>query len=154
MVTVAKVKDAQRAWGKGIVAIATAHTNGGDYVGLPTDHVNTLYAYQMGPVLFKPTLAAVYQFRPTFETALSYFVASNNACPEDQGFAIQGWTDVRFENSDVIIDGNTALAMGNYFFTSPEGAEVKVEYTFGYIEDGNGDLRIQLHHSSMPAESE
>ena len=154
MVTIAEVKDAQRAWGKGIVAIATAHTNGGDYVGLATDHVNTLYAYQMGPVLFKPTLAAVDQFRPTFETALSYFVASNNACPEDQGFAIQGWTDVRFENSDVIIDGNTALAMGNYFFTSPEGAEVKVEYTFGYIEDGNGDLRIQLHHSSMPAESE
>jgi hypothetical protein len=154
MVTVAKVKDAQRAWGKGIVAIATAHTNGGDYVGLATDHVNTLYAYQMGPVLFKPTLASVDQFRPTFETALSYFVASNKACPEDQGFAIQGWTDVRFENSDVIIDGNTALAMGNYFFTSPEGAEVKVEYTFGYIEDGNGDLRIQLHHSSMPAESE
>ena len=154
MVTVAEVKDAQRAWGKGIVAIATAHTNGGDYVGLATDHVNTLYAYQMGPVLFKPTLAAVDQFRPTFETALSYFVASNNACPEDQGFAIKGWTDVRFENSDVIIDGNTALAMGNYFFTSPEGAEVKVEYTFGYIEDGNGDLRIQLHHSSMPAEFE
>ena len=154
MVTVAEVKDAQRAWGEGIVAIATAHTNGGDYVGLAKDHVNTLYAYQMGPVLFKPTLAAVDQFRPTFETALSYFVASNNACPEDQGFAIQGWTDVRFENSNVIIDGNTALAMGNYFFTSPEGAEVKVEYTFGYIEDGNGDLRIQLHHSSMPAESE
>ena len=151
MVTVAKVKDAQRAWGKGIVAIATAHTNGGDYVGLATNHVNTLYAYQMGPVLFKPTLAAVDQFRPTFETALSYFVASNNACPEDQGFAIKGWTDVRFENSDVIIDGNTALAMGNYFFTSQEGSEVKVEYTFGYIEDDNGGLRIQLHHSSMPA---
>ena len=152
MVTVAKVKDAQRAWGKGIVAIATAHTNGGDYVGLATNHVNTLYAYQMGPVLFKPTLAATDQFRPTFETALSYFVASNNACPEDQGFAIKGWTNVRFENSDIIIDGNTALAMGNYFFTNPEGAEVKVEYTFGYIEDGNGGLRIQLHHSSMPAE--
>ena len=79
MVSLAEVKDAQRAWGEGIVAIATAHTNGGDYVGLATDHVNTLYAYQMGPVLFKPTLAATDQFRPTFETALSYFVASNNA---------------------------------------------------------------------------
>ena len=153
MVTVAKVKDAQRAWGKGIVAIATAHANGGDYVGLATDHVNTLYAYQMGPVLFKPTLAATDQFRPTFQTALSYFVASNNACPEDQGFAIKGWINVRFENSDVIIDGNTALAMGNYFFTAPDGAEVKVEYTFGYIQDDDGKLRIQLHHSSMPAES-
>ena len=153
MVSLAKVKDAQRAWGEGIVAIATAHTNGGDYVGLATDHVNTLYAYQMGPVLFKPTLAATDQFRPTFQTALSYFVASNDACAEDQGFAIKGWTNVRFENSDVIINGNTALAMGNYFFTSQEGFEVKVEYTFGYIEDTNGSLRIQLHHSSMPAES-
>jgi hypothetical protein len=153
MVSLTEVKDAQRAWGEGIVAIAAAHTTGGDYVGLATDHVNTLYAYQMGPVLFKPTLAATDQFRPTFETALSYFVASNNACSEDQGFAIKGWTNVRFENSDVIIDGNTALAMGNYFFTSQEGSEVKVEYTFGYIKADDGSLRIQLHHSSLPAES-
>ena len=153
MVSLAEVKDAQRAWGEGIVAIAAAHTNGGDYIGLATDHVNKLYAYQMGPVLFKPTLAATDQFRPTFDTALSYFVASNGACPEDKGFAIKGWTNVRFENSDIIIDGNTALAMGNYFFTAPDGAEVKVEYTFGYIQDDDGKLRIQLHHSSMPAES-
>ena len=151
MVSLAEVKDAQSAWGEGIVAIATAHTNGGDYVSLAEDHVNTLYAYQMGPVLFKPTLAATDQFRPTFDTALSYFVASNNACPEDQGFAIKGWTNVRFVNSDVIINGNTALAMGNYFFTSQDGSEVKVEYTFGYIKADDGSLRIQLHHSSMPA---
>ena len=153
MVSVADVEGAQQAWGEGIVAIAAAHTTGGDFVGIATNHVNTLYAYKMGPVLFKPTLAAIDQFRPTFDTALSYFVASNGACPEDKGFAIKGWTNVRFENSDVIIDGNTALAMGNYFFTAPDGAEVKVEYTFGYIQDDDGRLRIQLHHSSMPAES-
>ena len=150
----ADVEGAQKAWGEGIVAIANAHKNDGDYVGIASNHVNTLYAYQMGPVLFKPTLAAIDQFRPTFDTALSYFVASNNACPEDKGFAIKGWTNVRFENSEVIIDGGTALAMGNYYFTDPQGAEVKVEYTFGYIEDDQGNLRIQLHHSSMPAESE
>ena len=152
MVDVRDVEKAQEAWGDGIVAIAAAHSTGGDFVEIATNHVNTLYAYQMGPVLFKPTLAAVDQFRPTFETALSYFVASNGACPEDKGFAIKGWTNVRFENSDVIIDGNTALAMGNYFFTDPDGSEVKVEYTFGYIQDDDGDLRIQLHHSSMPAD--
>ena len=151
MVKVSDVESAQQAWGAGIVAIALAHSTGGDYVSIATNHVNTLYSYQMGPVLFKPTLAAIDQFRPTFDTALSYFVASNNACPEDKGFAIKGWTDVRFENTDVIVNGNTALAMGNYFFTSPEGDEVKVEYTFGYIQDGDGNLRIQLHHSSMPA---
>ena len=154
MIGMADVEGAQKAWGEGIVAIANAHMNDGDYVGIASNHVNTLYAYQMGPVLFKPTLAAIDQFRPTFDTALSYFVASNNACPEDKGFAIKGWTNVRFENSDVIIDGGTALAMGNYYFTDPQGAEVKVEYTFGYIEDEQGNLRIQLHHSSMPAESQ
>ena len=152
MISVAEVEGAQQAWGEGIVAIAAAHTSGGDFVDLATNHVNTLYAYQMGPVLFKPTLAAIDQFRPTFDTALSYFVASNGACPEDKGFAIKGWTNVRFENSDVIIGDNTALAMGNYFFPAPDGSEVKVEYTFGYIEDEKGKLRIQLHHSSMPAE--
>ena len=154
MIGMADVEGAQKAWGEGIVAIANAHKNDGDYVGIASNHVNTLYAYQMGPVLFKPTLAAIDQFRPTFDTALSYFVASNNACPEDKGFAIKGWTNVRFENSEVIIDRGTALAMGNYYFTDPQGAEVKVEYTFGYIEDDQGNLRIQLHHSSMPAESE
>ena len=151
MVTLVDVEDAQQAWGEGIVAIATAHSTGGDYVEVARNHVETLYAYGLTAVLFKPTLAAIEQFRPTFDQALSYFVASNNACSEDKGFAIKGWTHVRFENSDVILGESTALAMGNYFFTAPDGDEVKVEYTFGYMVDSAGNLRIQLHHSSMPA---
>ena len=91
--------------------------------GLNRNHVETLYAYGLTNVLFKPTLAAIEQFRPNFESALSYFVASNNECTEDKGFAIKGWTNVRFENADVILGDSTALAMGNYFFkkiiTSP-----------------------------------
>ena len=151
MVTVADVEDAQHAWGEGIVAIATAHSTGGDYVEVARNHVETLYAYGLTAVLFKPTLAVIEQFRPTFDSALSYFVASNNVCPEDKGFAIKGWTNVRFENTEIIVQETTALAMGNYYFTSPDGDEVKVEYTFGYIVDSTGNLRIQLHHSSMPA---
>ena len=151
MIEEADINNAQRTWGDGIVAIAKAHQSGGDYVGIARNHVETLYAYGLTNVLFKPTLAAIEQFRPDFESALSYFVASNNACPEDKGFAIKGWTNVRFENADIILEDSTALAMGNYFFTSPEGDEVKVEYTFGYIVDSSGNLRIQLHHSSMPA---
>ncbi len=151
MVSVSDVDSAQKAWGDGIVAIATAHRDGDDYVSIARNHVDTLYAYGQTNVLFKPTLAAVEQFRPNFESALSYFVASNNECPEDKGFAIKGWTNVRFENADIILGDSTALAMGNYFFTTPEGDELKVEYTFGYIVDSSGNLRIQLHHSSMPA---
>ena len=154
MVSLADIEASQQEWGDGIIAMSGAHASGGDFVGIATSHINRLYGYQEGPVLFKPTLASHEQFRPTFDTALSYFVASNGACPEDKGFAIKGWTKVRFENDDVILDDNRALAMGNYFFTGPDGSEIKVEYTFGYVAEGDGSLRIQLHHSSMPANND
>ena len=57
---------------------------------------------------------------------------------------------MRFENVDIITYGASATAMGNYFFTDPDGNEVKVEYSFGYILDDDGNVRINLHHSSMP----
>ena len=141
---------AQKDWGDGIVRIAAAHSSGADYTQVAHNHVETLYAYGLTPVLFKPTLAAVQQFRSTFDEALSYFVATNNACPEDKGFAIKGWTAVRFENVDIFTECSVGMAMGNYFFTTPEGDEVKVEYSFGYILDDAGNVRINLHHSSMP----
>jgi hypothetical protein len=151
MITVNDVKKAQQAWGDGIVSISAAHTAGMDYVTLARNHIDSLYAYDIGPVLFKPTLATENQFRPTFDGALSYFVASNGACSEDLGFAIKGWTKVRFENQEISINGSTALSMGNYFFRTPDGDEVKVEFSFVYAEDPSGSLRIHLHHSSMPS---
>ena len=154
MVNVADVENAQKEWGEGVVAIGVAHSSGGDYVGRARLHVESLYAYDISPVLFKPTFAIEEQFRPTFEGALSYFVAENGACPEDKGFAIKGWKKVRFENENVIINGATAMAMGNYFFTNSKEEEVKVEYSFGYITDSEGKLRINLHHSSMPTSIE
>ncbi len=144
------VEQAQKAWGDGIVRIAAAHKNGDDYEKVAREHIDTLYAYASSVVLFKPTLARDRQFRASFDEALSYFVATNGACPEDKGFAIKGWTAVRFENVDTVISGGMAMAMGNYFFTAPDGDEQKVEYSFGYIEGGDGKLRIVLHHSSMP----
>ncbi|MEE2755427.1 MAG: phosphoribosyl-AMP cyclohydrolase [Myxococcota bacterium] len=144
------IESAQKAWGDGIVRIAAAHTVNDNFEQVARNHVETLYAYGLTPVLFKPTLAAEQQFRSTFDDALSYFVATNNACPEDKGFAIKGWTAVRFENVDILTEGKVGMAMGNYFFTTPEGDEVKVEYSFGYILDDAGAVRINLHHSSMP----
>merc|ERR1719387_1582577 len=149
-VTEEMVLDAQKAWGDGIVKIAAAHTNGGDFEQEAKDHITDLYGYDHGPVNFKPTLAAAMQFRPTFEGALSYFVATNNVAPEDTGFAIKGWTKVVFENEEIITKGSTAVAMGNYFFTKPDGSVAKVEYSFGYFLDEEGSLRINLHHSSLP----
>jgi hypothetical protein len=57
---------------------------------------------------------------------------------------------VKFVNEAVSLNENHAIAMGNYFFTNPNGQEIKVEYTFGYIQDKNGNLKINLHHSSLP----
>mmetsp|Transcript_10376 Transcript_10376/g.21853 ORF Transcript_10376/g.21853 Transcript_10376/m.21853 type:complete len:202 (+) Transcript_10376:40-645(+) len=147
-----EVVEAQRAWGEGIVAIGKVFTESGDYKARATEHINSLYAYSMPSqqVLFKPTLAAQTPFRSDFESALSYFVGGNPSYAEDKGFAISPFTAVRWENSNIITQGTSALAMGHYFFTNTDGSEVKVEYTFGYIRDDQGNLRINLHHSSLP----
>lgn len=147
-VTKEAVIEAQMAWGEGIVAISETHTNGGDYKARATQHIEALYAYKDAAVLFKPTLAAEDQFREDFDEALSYFVGADGT--EDSGFAIKGWTDVRWENNGIVTTDTSAMAMGNYYFTGPDGTETKVEYTFGYILDAEGALKIVVHHSSLP----
>ena len=67
---------------------------------------------------------------------------------EDNGFAInggQGWSRVVFRNHDIDLNGNTAVAMGDYVFTNAiSGAENRVEYTFGYKKNDDGKMRIFL----------
>ena len=99
-ITKEEVLKAQEGWGNGVVAIGKAFTDKGDFAAVATDHVDNLYAYGLTDVLFKPTKAVVEQFRPTKESAVSYFVASNGVCKEDKGFALQPWTKVRFENAE------------------------------------------------------
>lgn len=144
----ADVLAAQQEWGEGIVDIAAIHATGGDYAARAREHIDTLYAYGMTDVMFKPTLAADDQFRETFDEALSYFIGTDGT--EDKGFAISGWTNVRWENNGVYTDSDSAMAMGNYYFTGPDGSETKVEYTFAYVLDEAGELKINLHHSSLP----
>lgn len=147
-VTEAEVLSAQEAWGDGIVAISAVHSAGGDFEARAREHIDTLYAYGESPVMFKPTLAADDQFRETFDEALSYFIGREGT--EDGGFAISGWTNVRWDDVQIYTDTDSAVSMGNYFFTGPDGDETKVEFTFGYIADDNGDLKINVHHSSLP----
>lgn len=150
-ITMAEVEAAQQAWGEGIVAIGQTFTDEGDYRARAEEHINTHYAYADGAtILFKPTLAAEDQFRESFDEALSYFVGTEGT--EDGGFAIAPYTAVRWENNGTVIDedGDMAVAMGNYFFTGTDGNETKVEYSFAYEKDDNGDLKIVLHHSSLP----
>ena len=144
-----EVMEAQKIWGEAIVAIGEAYTQKEDYKALAEKVVDTLYGYDEGVVLFKPTKASEKQFRLTKEEAVSYFVTG--IVPEDRGFAIEPWSKVRFENADIIINGDSAIAMGNYYFTDANTEkEAKVEFTFGYFKDENGKLLINVHHSSFP----
>ena len=150
MITKEKIISAQSTWGDGVVKIGSLKNNRSECESFTKEFLDKLYAFDLGVVLFKPTKCADKQFRATKEEALSYFIAGDErACKEDKGFAIQPWTKVRFENTNFIIENNRAIAMGNYFFTDLNGVEAKVEFTFGYklVE---GELRIDLHHSSFP----
>jgi len=147
-ITEAEVTATQKAWGEGIVQIGKTFTDGGDYKAAASAHIAKFYAYGESPVLFKPTLAAEDQFRGTVDEALSYFVKGSIA--EDKGFAIAPYSNVRWENEGTVIDSDSALSMGNYYFTTKDGSEVKVEYTFGMERMDDGTLKIVLHHSSLP----
>ena len=148
-----QIHEAQKKWGNGIVKIGTLKNKKVECVEFTKTFLNELYDFKNKEVLFKPTKAVKEQFRPNPEMALSYFIGGNDSfCAEDDGFAMKPWVDVKFKNSGFIIENHRAIAMGNYFFTDLEGAVVKVEYTFGYTLR-NGNLIIDLHHSSLPFSS-
>jgi len=83
-------------------------------------------------------------------SALSYFIGSDNKFSEDKGFALNPWVKVDFENDSINIIDDIAIAMGNYFFTDRNGGKTKVEYSFVYKKNEEEDLKIILHHSSLP----
>jgi hypothetical protein len=150
MISLKEVENIQKDWGANLVKLGSLKGSFEACENEATQMIKRLYGYDNGIVLFKPTKAKESQFRLSFEGAKSYFIGGNNNFMEDSGFALQPWTNVRFENASVILNEKTASAMGNYFFTEPNGNIVKVEYSFGYFLDSNGNLKINLHHSSLP----
>ena len=103
-------------------------------------------------MLFKPTKAKNIQFRNDKNSATSYFIAGDERkCNEDKGFALSNWSKITFENSDIILGEEHALAMGNYTFEN-DNTKIKVEFSFGY-KKVNGLIKINLHHSSIPYQS-
>ncbi|EUJ42387.1 hypothetical protein HB847_07970 [Listeria booriae] len=149
-ITEKEIQEAQNAWGNAIIEIGNRYRNQEDYQAYTKEVVPTLYAFGERDVLFKPTRASVVPFRTNLDEALSYF-AGSGVVAEDVGFALQLWHNIRFENFKVIHDGNTAFAMGHYFFTDYNSYdELKVEYTMGYYRNEEGALKLFVHHSSFP----
>jgi len=148
----AEVQAAQQAWCKALVDIGTTYTNSGQAAAkaLAEKVIDSAYGYQMGAVLFKPTLTVNPQtFRTTRAGALSYFVGDDPAFPKDTGFALKGWAKCEAVNVGIFISGNTATSMGKVNFTGKDGKVTTVDKTWGYSKDDAGNLRITLHHSSL-----
>ncbi len=148
MLSLQRIQAAQASWGAGVVAIG-AHSDWVDARTTAEFFLQQHYSLADGQLLFCPTKAAVSQFRRTLKEALSYFVGRDAEYPEDSGFALEPWAGVRFENAGVVFKGDVALAMGNYFFARADGLELKVEYSFVYVSDDEGQVKIQLHHSAL-----
>lgn len=149
----ADVLAAQRAWGEALVKISTDYESGGIAAAKATAEkvLDSAYGYDLGPVLFKPTLTTAPQtFRTTRAGALAYFVGNDPAYPADTGFALKGWRSVEIRNAAIYLNGDTAMSMGNVLITDKNGKVTTVDKTWGYVRDDKGALRIVLHHSSLP----
>ena len=154
-ITEQELADARTNWGNALVSISQAFDSDGIEAAteLANQALDTAYAYHLGPVLFKPTLASGEQtFRPTREGALSYFVGHNDNFPLDGGFGLKGWRQVESQTAASFIQGDIAMWMGRVTFTDKNGDVTVVDKSWGYKKDENGTLLIVLHHSSLPYE--
>lgn len=152
-ITEADVLGAQAAWCKALVDISQTGEKNGQAAAkaLAEKVIDSAYGYQMGTVLFKPTLTVAPQtFRTTRAGALAYFVGGDSNFPKDTGFALKGWTRCEAKNAAVFIAGDSASSMGNVMITDKKGQVTTVDKTWSYVKDDAGKLRIVVHHSSLP----
>lgn len=152
-VSESEVLAAQNAWCGALVAISKAGAEQGQDAAkkLAGEVIDAAYGYNLGPVLFKPTLTTAPQtFRTTREGALAYFVGGDSNFPSDTGFALNSWTACRVENAAIHINGDTATTMGNVMITGKDGKVTTVDKTWTFKKTDDGKLRIVVHHSSLP----
>ena len=148
-----ELAEARAAWGDGLVAISRAYDDGGieRARAVAGDILESLYGFEFGPVLFKPTLSGgAKTFRTDRTGTLSYFIGHNPEFPQDTGFGLKSWREVSSHTSSVFVEGEVAMWMGWVTFTDRNGDTVKVDKSFGYRRAADGRLKLVLHHSSLP----
>ena len=152
-ITETDLTKARTAWGNGLIEISKAYDESGieGARAIAGDLLDALYGFELGPILFKPTLSGGAQtFRTERAGTLSYFIGDNSAFPQDTGFGLKSWREVTSETSSFFIEGDVAMWMGWVTFTSKNGDVVKVDKSFGYRRAEDGSLKLVLHHSSLP----
>ncbi|MCX8031596.1 MAG: hypothetical protein N3A59_08490 [Thermodesulfovibrionales bacterium] len=151
-ITQQEVLAAQQGWCKALVDISNTYEKDGQAAAkaLAEKVIDSAYGYQMGAVLFKPTLTVKPQtFRLTRAGALAYFVGGDPSYPKDKGFALKGWKKCEVENAAIFITGDSAMTMAKVHLTGKDGKVTSVDKTWGFVKDDSGKLRIILHHSSL-----
>ncbi len=152
-ITVDQVLKAQAGWCNALLKISSTYASGGINAAKPlaAQVINSAYAYQYGPVAFKPTLTSGAQtFRATKEGALAYFVGNDPNYPSDKGFALKDWRSCTAVNNVIQIAGPSATTMGNVLFTDSKGVVTTVDKTWNFVRENDGSIKIMLHHSSLP----
>ncbi len=113
--------------------------------------LDSAYGFDLGPVLFKPTLSgSETTFRTPKPGALSYFVGHDPNYPLDSGFGIIGSREVTSQTAAHFIHGDIAMWTGWATMTDKDGKVIKVDKSLGGKQGDNGNLKIALHHSSLP----
>ena len=165
-ITRKEVRNAFRGWTNALVDISQTYKKDGFEAAkeLTEAVIDGGYAYQIGPVAFKPTWANGDQtFRTTRKGAVSYFVGGDDDY-DDLGFAIgsppdpvtgerSAWKDSWFDLSVRRFDGETAIVQGLLYTEAEDGTVGYVDKTWGFQKDDLGNVRIVLHHSSSPYET-
>ncbi|MFN6339927.1 MAG: phosphoribosyl-AMP cyclohydrolase [Cyanobacteriota bacterium] len=149
----AQVLQAQKGWCAGLLAISEAYATGGfvKAKATATQVLDQAYGYPYGAVAFKPTLTTPPQtFRATKAGALAYFVGGDPSHPNDKGFAIKPWKTCAVRNQVIQLHGMFATTMGNVDLTDAKGAVTTVDKTWVFLKEPDGQIRIVLHHSSLP----
>jgi hypothetical protein len=149
----ADILKTQQGWCSALLAISRAYRSGGDRAARATasSTLDAAYGYAYGAVAFKPTLTSGKQtFRPTKAGALAYFVGGDPLYPLDKGFAIKPWTSCNVRNQVIQRHGQFAITMGNVDFLDSSGKLTTVDKTWGFLREPDGEIRIVLHHSSLP----
>ena len=153
-ITEPEVRAAEKAWGDALVTISRDYETGGIDKARATASavLDAAYGYNLGPVLFKPTLTQEPQtFRLTKAGALAYFVGHDRAnYPNDDGFALKNWRSVEVQDVGIQINGNVANTMGKVVMRDKDGKVTTVDKTWVFKKDDKGVVRIILHHSSLP----
>lgn len=156
-ITAAEVEAAQKGWCNGLLAISSSYYRQGPAAARlkAAAVLDGGYGYGIGPVAFKPTMAkGDSTFRPSRAGALDYFVGPDPAFPAGKGFATyKHWQRCSVRNNVIQLFGSTANTMGFVTVSDDQGSSATVEKTWTFLKLGPGDIRIVLHHSSVPVDA-